>query len=987
MVFSSWDTEDLNTSMLSRGNSDAATRLRRAKSTSSVLTYRPTTSDSTRIDPETAHQHAVVAASHAYEAAHGNGSPRKKAESQKTGNTGEETGQRLERRQSVRFTGPTAVPLRQRSITRRQAPGSTSQRPKLQAAASFERRGPESLVQGPNGFAAVSNPSEYVERRVSSTPSSYKKIRKTKSMFNPSKTPSLPFLSGSSKNRGHRHSQSLEHRVSEDGRPESGIRRSLSFSEQHDTSTDRSSKIAIQDAAVQLARDTYVRQLEQQRLKEKSSFMDFAKPRKTAKTKGFRRTVRTSSSNSYGSAVGSIGAQTQEPSKSDGLGHKARSVSTSLKNRLRRVFQKSNDAGGSIPKQQLDAGRPHFGDYMATSNGVQQRYEHHIPSPDHETLRRVDSRGSCARDTSAFVKPSNPGSIRSIHSDNSSIEAPSRVSSWATSTIGSALASHQARENKRLSIIHEHGGPYQPSSTMRSYGDLSRRYAAFNDPIRDLSTGSLYSRLKKEIEQNERVARLGKENDQASAKPSIADLTPRGSSYKARNLSTGTISEEPSEDSDPFTGVCAPKSVLFRPTGMADDRGEENKKSEDSGGQHTGRSPPLEDGELTPKGPLREVKSTFFPPSTRLERRETSPYRRAMASSSDEGTVVRGSGTLNTSTTTAAETKPTGFLHVRSISRSDSIYSRTTSGNTPAPSPSPSSLSESENGRGIGVAIVDSKAVKYERPSSPTKQSRRSSAKSSGEWGRWLSHEVEQLERRTLSPSDGEVSPASTIGHKREGAQMDGDDVEVGKLQPSSGAAMQRFPVFHETTVLKPVSKSQFTEIMADRAPLAEIGATRLSPLKEQSPSQIPQPTSLRARPSHASLTNTSSNLNLNKRFGLSLKPPSRSSDTLRTATSSGQLRAQGGENSSSRHSPEREARLRRMQSSNSVEQRRQQENKPFGNVGGTPSPVGGRENARPSLVASSSTDGSQLMIERFLNNRRRDMQISEESGGDPVFL
>lgn len=977
--------------MLSRGNSDAATRLRRAKSTSSVQTYRPTTSDSTRIDPEVAHQHAVVAASHAYGAAQGSGSPHKKAESHKSGNTGEDAGHRLERRQSVRFTGPTAVPLRQRSITRRQTPGTTAQRPKLHAAASFERRGPESLVQGPSGVVAVSNPSEYVERRVSSTPSSYKKIRKTKSMFNPSKAPSLPFMSGSSKNRGHRHSQSLEHRVSEDGRPESGIRRSLSFSEQHNTSINRRSKIANQDAAVQLARDTYVRQLEQQRLKEKSSFMDFAKPRKTAKIKGFRRTVRTSSSNSYGSAVGSQGAQTQEPSKSDGLGNKARSVSTSLKNRLKRVFQKSSDTGGSMPKQQLDAGRPHFGDYMATSNGVQQRYEHHIPSPDHETLRRVDSRGSCARDTSAFVVPSHPGSIRSIHSDTSSIEAPSRVSSWATSTIGSALASHQARENKRLSIIHEHGGPYQPSSTMRSYGDLSRRYAAFNDPIRDLSTGSLYSRLKKEIEQNERVARLGKENDQASVKPSIADLTPRGSSYKARNLSTGTISEEPSEDSDPFTGVRAPKSVLFRPTGKGDDRGEENNKSEGNGSPHTERSPPIEDGDLTPKGPLREVKSTFFPPSTRLERRETSPYRRAMASSSEEGTVVRGPGTLDKSTATTPETKPTGFLHVRSISRSDSIYSRTTSGNTPAPSPSPSSLSESENGRGIGIAIVDSKAVKYEKSSSPTKQSRRSSAKSSGEWGRWLSHEVEQLERRTLSPSDGEVSPASTIGHKREGAQMDSDDVEVGKLQPSSGAAKQLFPVFHETTVMKPVSKGQFSEIMADRAPLAEIGVTRLSPPKAQSPSQIPQPASPRARPSHASLTNTSSNLNLNKRFGLSLKSPSRSSDTLRTATSNGQLRAQGGEYPSSRHSPEREARLRRMQSSNSIEQRRQQENKPFGNVGGTPSPVGGRENARPSLVPSSSADGnspgSQLMIERFLNNRRRDMQISEESGGSPVFL
>ena len=721
--------------------------------------------------------------------------------------------------------------------------------------------------------------------------------------------------------------------------------------------------------------------------------MDFARPRKSAKANTFRRTVRTSSSNSYGSAVGS---QSQEPSKSDGIGSRARSASTSFKNRLKKVFQRSVDTGGSLPKQQLDAGRPHFGDYMATSNGVQQHYEHHIPSPDNETLRRVDSRGSTSRDTSAFVRPSNPGSIRSVHSDANSIEAeaPSRVSSWATSTISSALAANQARENKRLSIIHEHGGPYQPSSSAQSYGDLSRRYAAFNDPVRDLSAGSLFSKLQKEIEQNKRVARLGKEIDRASMKPSIADLTPRGSSYKARNLSTGTISEESPESSDPFTGVRTTNPVLFNPTAtVGDNRGEGSSKSDRHHCPSSDRPVPHEDGDLTPKGPLREVKSTFFPPSTRLERSSTSPYRRAMATNGEEGTVIRGTHIPETSTATATEDKRTGFLHVRSVSRSDSIYSRTTSGNTPAPSPSPPSLSDSETGRGVGIAFVDSKPTRYEKSSSPTKQSRRSSAKSSGEWGRWLVHEVSQLERKTLSPSDGEVSPASTIGHKRERAQIDNDDVEIGKAQSSNNASKQLFPASSGSRASQPLTKSKPIENPTERPPLAEIGSSRFSVQKEQYSSQPAQPAELHnLRASHASLTNSSSNLNLNKRYGINLKPSqSGSMDTLRTTSSVGQLRAQISDNSSSHHSPEREARLRRMQSSNSVEQKRQQENKPFGNYVGTPPSAGGRENVRPSLVSSSSTDshspGSQLMIERFLSDRRRDMKISEESGGDPAFL
>ena len=718
--------------------------------------------------------------------------------------------------------------------------------------------------------------------------------------------------------------------------------------------------------------------------------MDFARPRKSAKAKAFRRTVRTSSTNSYGSAVGS---QSQELPKSDGFGSRARSASTSFKDRLKRVFQKSADTKASLPKQQLEAGRPHFGDYMATSNGVQQRYDHHIPSPDNETLRRVDCRGPTSRDTSAFVSPSQPGSIRSVHSDTSSIEAPSRVSSWATSTIGSALTSSQARENKRLSIIHEHGGPYQPSSSMQSYNDLSRRYAAFNDPIRDFSTGSLFSKLKKEIEQNNRVAKLGKEIDQAtSTKPSIADLTPRGSSYKARNLSTGTISEESLENSDPFTGAPKSKPVLFNPIAKSGDNwGEESRKGERNLSPSSEIPAPLEDGDLTPKGPLREIKSTFFPPSNRLERSSTSPYRRAMATSSEEQTVIRGSEIPGTSVATTTEDKRTGFLHVRSSSRSDSIYSRTTSGNTPAPSPSPPSLSGSKNGRGVGIAFVDSKPVRYEKPLSPTQQSRRSSAKSSGEWGRWLSHEVSQLERRTLSPSDGEVSPASTIGHKRERAQIDNDDVEIGKAETPKCASKQLFPVFGGDSVPKPVPKNQPIE-NPERAPLAEIGGSRLTLRREQLSSQSSQPAELRVRASHASLTNASSNLNLNKRYGMSLKPSqSRSTDTLRTTNSIGQLQTQVGESSGSHYSPEREARLRRMQSSNSVEQKRQQENKPFRNYAATPPLAGGYENARPSLVSPSSTDshspGSQLMIERFLSDRRRDMRISEESGADPAFL
>ncbi|KAL8787091.1 MAG: hypothetical protein Q9195_007918 [Heterodermia aff. obscurata] len=950
--------------MLSRGNSDAATRLRRAKSTSSVKTYRPAASDSNAIDPEVAHQHAVVAASRAYEEAHGRVSPQKKASDAK--DVADEAGQRLGRRQSVRFTGPSAVNTKQRSITRRQAPESAAARPKLHGAVSFDR-GPDILTQDSNGVITASHTTEYVERRVSSTPSSYKKIRKTKSMFNPAKTPSLSFMTGSSKKRSQRLSQLVE-AGSDNTRPESPADISLSSPAQADATSKN--------------QDTYVRQLEQQRLKEKSFFMEFAKPRKSAKV--FRRTVRTSSTNSYGSAVGSAAAQSKEPSHISGIGNRARSVSVVLKNRLKKVFQRQSDPEECVPKQQLSASRPYFGGYMFASNGVQQHYEHHIPPPDGETLRRVDSRGSTVRDASAFVeKPSNPASIRSVRSDVNLAEETSRVSSWADSTATGSLATNQAKENKRLSIIHEHGGPYQPSSSMRSYGDLSHRYAAFNDPIRDYSAGGLFSSLKKKIEENKRAARFGNGDNQEIAKHQIADLTPRGSSYKARNLSTGTISEEFIGNHNPFNGPRpANLAVLNPPAKSPESNLRENRLDIGNGNQSSPQFSASEEGDITPRRPLQEVSSAFFPPSTRIERRSTSPFRRAKATSSDEGTIVQLNRTPQLSTISAAGDSRTGFLHVRSFSRSDSIYSRTTSGNTPAPSPSPPSLSDSEDTRGVGTAVVARKAMKYEKPLSPRQESGASSAKSSGDWQRWLSKEVAQLEARTLKASeDQEISPASTIGHKREGAQFEDQDVEVGKLQISA-TPKQLFSALRECSTPKPVLKSQSIEDLPKRFPLAEIRSSTVTPHKEQPFSKV----------SHASLTNTSSNANLNKRYGISLKPsPTGSSDTLRTASSLGQLRDRSSGIASPHYSPDREARLRRMQSSNSIETRRQNENKPFYRTENTPPAGSGLENARPSLMTSPSADnyspGSQLMIERFLGERRRHMRISEDNSTDPAFL
>lgn len=104
--------------MLSRGNSNAGNRLRRAKSASSVQNYRPASIDASSQDPELAYKHALTAASVAFEHAHG-GRAVKRAPAEVDVVSTPENGGLLKHRQSIRFTGPSAVSINQRSIIRR----------------------------------------------------------------------------------------------------------------------------------------------------------------------------------------------------------------------------------------------------------------------------------------------------------------------------------------------------------------------------------------------------------------------------------------------------------------------------------------------------------------------------------------------------------------------------------------------------------------------------------------------------------------------------------------------------------------------------------------------------------------------------------------------------------------------------------------------------------------------------------------------------
>ena len=316
--------------MFRRANCKSSNRLSRRKSTSSI----PTKQD--YIDPEAARQQAQAAATYAFARAYERGN----AEMGRSGNVSgsndmlgqrrvpdqnneaDQRGRGVRRQRSVRFTGPEAVPggrsigpkalqrsledkatiasLRPRALTNN-LPVPAAYRPPSRSSsigkASIGKRATQSIM------TALAAYDEYYtqEDDIASTPSSYRRMRKSKStrtLASPSKAAKLPFNDITS---GNDYNTRIWNRVPwiPGQQNEVALRapKSMSFlrgGREHMTPVVREDH----DKAVQMARDKFLHQIEQQRLREQPSFLFRSKPRREEKP--FRQSVRSGSTNSYG---------------------------------------------------------------------------------------------------------------------------------------------------------------------------------------------------------------------------------------------------------------------------------------------------------------------------------------------------------------------------------------------------------------------------------------------------------------------------------------------------------------------------------------------------------------------------------------------------------------------------------------------------------------------------------------------------------------
>ena len=973
--------------MIPRNSSSASGRPRRTKSTASIKPLSSKKQFAGFESQSAARQDAVTAAELAFERANDRYLGGKTDKSPKHSNAGVERSS-LTRQKSIRFAGPSAVPIRNHSITCRTVPGnkplSKAQDPPWHAEGYLIDA--EKSTARSSANVSPFEGEDFNEHGFASQPSSYRRLRKAKSMFTPGKEPSAVFPAGMPKAGRHFQRQSVRSSDSW-GEPvrvqDPRLRKSFSFIQgmvERLPTTAR--QHAINDEAVQLARDKFVADLEKQRLKEQSSLLDLVKRRKPPKA--FRRTVRTSSTNSYGSAIASPRA-TAEPLQSSGLGDKARTFSQNLRKKLKKVFGRSTGEGGTLPVQHLDASRAHFGHGSSIADQVNSFYPS-IPSPNAELLRRVASRDTL-RQNEAPLTDEGPGprTIRSVASQEEMCIDKSRVTSWNDSTATNTVHVPFIVERKRLSVIREDGGPHQPSSSSEDHGDILNGYTAFRQPFRQGSAGMppepqrIFSALQREIVRRKSQGDLDSSD---SGVESVSDQTKSTRSFTAQEHNIN-------RNQDLF-------SLPHQHLGYA-------AATENLTPQQLATLNELND--VSPKRPLHEVGSGFFHANKHIEqKRGRSPYRQAMGSSTEENTRLRNnvSDIAHIADETLVFQPMAAKYHFSQGPKSESIYSHTSGAETPKALGSSGSLIRHDNNVEPGTAIILATETAQQRNrDSHLRQCRDvsdRSSKSSGEWKKRLASDMAYFNDQSYEDeSIYNALPVKETRHKRESAQMNGDEIAIGRFRridqlPHQAPGLRRSNSyihsarsnspksmldhfqFNETTSSNSLNVASQVENSPPVPPLLHNQGSSRSEIRKDSLNAHVVSHSLRSKDSQASLKQRDENVNSTR-------------------------------NRKGRYSPERAERLQRLKSKSSLSLHK----------GAAPSQIGTRSgflmesksarNIKASPINSwlksnalkenslspdhipTYDSGNKHLVEKFLNDRRREMRISEESGGSPAFL
>ncbi|KAL3449821.1 hypothetical protein BJX65DRAFT_31959 [Aspergillus insuetus] len=292
--------------------------------------------------------------------------------------------------------------------------------------------------------AALPSISEFggLEDRIASLPSSYRRLRKSRSMFSTRQRSShAPYAPPSSES----YSPSVGAQGAEAPRLYRTLRRSMSFlkGEYQPQNTLRHAK--SHDVAIQLARSQYEQSTMNSPESPHWAQLPVSKTRREHKP--FRTTFRTSGT-SERTSVTSSPLDRVRVTESHG---RARAFSSSIKKGIKRVLGISRTSS-EHEKAQLSTFHSH---YLSQSPSTAVSDENDYPQ------------GNEVSDINEFRRPAGHDrvpSMRRMQSSASLATSRSRVTSWADSTAANTIATPRAEGQQRLSIISEQGNIRQAES-------------------------------------------------------------------------------------------------------------------------------------------------------------------------------------------------------------------------------------------------------------------------------------------------------------------------------------------------------------------------------------------------------------------------------------------------------------------------------------------------------------------------------------------
>ncbi|KAK2600616.1 hypothetical protein N8I77_010137 [Diaporthe amygdali] len=503
------------------------------------------------------------------------------------------------------------------------------------------------------------------EDDIASMPSSYRRVRKTRSMLTTRASIRRSFdenvygAHGSSlhntDSKAHHNqtpSAALFHRYPfmkrKDNRvmpsaPKLGAPKSMSFLKSRRDRPDKSS--SCESPGVDASPVLEVQEASfRSRILPKPAKIFGSKSRETQQ--GMQKTLTSSSAN--GELPPSGTGSSLGRSRSGSLRNRARKVSTSLRSRFKNLFINKSEDETSLPAQQIEAQRTHVSEIFDENPWVSTITEHN-----HRRERSSLSKVS-TRIPSLHAVPSHEhlhsrrGSIDSCKSAAGQTSAErSRVTSWASTESNTTIA-HRSQEMteegemQRLSIINENGfqdpslsltRPAIGLQTITSQEELAAPVALqCLPPGATVDSQRVYSALIKKMNETQQLAGIVEQQRKSS-----------GGSDPFRTLSPS--SSIGSDDSSDANQARLPRLQLPNSGGQAkeysgharneSDKAELSNKTIPTGviDDHQSLSPPVQ---LTPRGgesvarTITDRGSAFFGSPTSHLFRTTSPFRRSL---------------------------------------------------------------------------------------------------------------------------------------------------------------------------------------------------------------------------------------------------------------------------------------------------------------------------------------------------------------------